>query len=177
MIKFFRHNVIHSNFSTIGIPLIDVHPTGKCIIGSNLVMVNNARYATLGKVNRCKITVYSKAKLVIGNNVGMSNVTIVATKDIILGNRVMIGAGVTIIDSDFHSMNSQHWFTKEDELYMKSLPVKIGNNVFIGMNSIILKGVLIGDDVRIVAGSVVTTNIPNNEVWGGNPAKFIKKLE
>jgi maltose O-acetyltransferase len=55
--------------------------------------------------------------------------------------------------------------------------VKIGNNVFIGIKSIILMGVTIGDNVIVGAGSVVTKNIPSNEVWGGNPAHFIKTIE
>lgn len=55
--------------------------------------------------------------------------------------------------------------------------VKIGNNVFIGVNSIILMDKTIGDNVIIGAGSVVANNIPSNEVWGGNPAHFIKTLE
>lgn len=55
--------------------------------------------------------------------------------------------------------------------------VKIGNNVFIGAHSIICQPVTIGDDVIIAAGSVVTKNIPSGEIWGGVPAKFIKKVK
>jgi acetyltransferase-like isoleucine patch superfamily enzyme len=57
---------------------------------------------------------------------------------------------------------------------MKKLPINIGSNVFIGMNSTILKGVTIGSNAIIAAESLVTQNIPTNEVWGGNPAKFIR---
>jgi acetyltransferase-like isoleucine patch superfamily enzyme len=49
--------------------------------------------------------------------------------------------------------------------------------VFIGARCIILKGVTIGEKSIVAAGSVVTKNIPEGEVWGGNPAKFIKKIE
>lgn len=55
--------------------------------------------------------------------------------------------------------------------------IKIGNNVFIGAHTIICKPVTIGDDVVIAAGSVVTKDVPSGEMWGGVPAKFIKKLE
>lgn len=55
--------------------------------------------------------------------------------------------------------------------------VKIGNNVFIGVRSIILPGITIGDNVVIGAGSVVTKDIPSNEVWAGNPVKFIRTME
>lgn len=53
----------------------------------------------------------------------------------------------------------------------------IGDNVFIGINSIILSGSNIGNNVIIGAGSVVSGRIPDNEVWGGNPAKFICSLD
>ena len=52
----------------------------------------------------------------------------------------------------------------------------VGNNVFIGTNCIVLKGVSIGNNSIVGAGSVVTKNIPANELWAGNPAKFIRKL-
>lgn len=55
--------------------------------------------------------------------------------------------------------------------------VKIGNNVFIGAHSVICKAITIGDDVIVAAGSVVTKDIPSGEIWGGVPAKFIKKVK
>ncbi len=55
--------------------------------------------------------------------------------------------------------------------------VKIGNNVFLGANVIICKPVTIGDNSAIAAGAVVTKDIPEGEIWGGVPAKFIKKVE
>ena len=160
----------------IGFPQIVVDRNSVFQYGYGITMVNNAFHSTLGRANRCKIVVYNGALLQLGNNVGMSNVTIVATNKIIIGNNVLMGAGVTIVDSDFHSMNSHDWFTAADENNMKKLPVNIGSYVFIGMNSIILKNVTIGNNVRIAAGSVVTKDIPDNEVWGGNPAKLIRKM-
>ena len=53
--------------------------------------------------------------------------------------------------------------------------IKVGNNSFIGCNVTILRGVTIGNNCVIGAGSVVTKNVPDGEVWAGNPAKFIKK--
>ena len=56
------------------------------------------------------------------------------------------------------------------------MPIIVGDDVFVGANSIILKGVIIGARVIIGAGSVVTKNIPSDEIWAGNPAKFIRKV-
>ena len=53
--------------------------------------------------------------------------------------------------------------------------IKIGNNVFLGANTIITKSVTIGDNVIVGAGSIVTKDIPSNEIWAGVPARFIKK--
>lgn len=159
------------NIKVLGFPIIEVRKNGKLSLGENITMINNQKHSTLGKVNKCKLLVYSNAELKIGNKIGMSNVTIIATKSIIIGNNVMIGGGVTIIDSDFHSMDSSLWFSEKDELNMKSAQVNIGDNVFIGMNTIILKGVNIGNNVKIAAGSIITKNIDDNQTWGGNPAK------
>lgn len=137
--------------------------------------VNSSKAATLGNARPCKLNVYENAELIFKGSFGISNVVIVATKSITIGRNVMIGGGVTIVDSDFHSMNPLDWFTGGDEKNMISAPVIIEDNVFIGMNSIILKGVTIGNDSVIAAGSVVTKDIPSGEVWGGNPARYIKK--
>ena len=58
----------------------------------------------------------------------------------------------------------------------QSAPIYIGNYAFIGARSIICKGVTIGEHAIIAAGSVVVKDIPADEIWGGNPAKFISKV-
>jgi acetyltransferase-like isoleucine patch superfamily enzyme len=174
-VYFKLNNVVFNEFVSLGVPLLDIHPKGKCQFNSSLILINNARFATLGKNNRCKIVVSEGARLIVGEKVGMSNTTIVATSSIIIGNNIVIGGGTVIVDSDFHSLNPYHWHTKYDVLNMRKSPVIIKDNVFIGMNCIILKGVTIGFNVIIGAGSVVSQNIPDNEIWGGNPAKFIRK--
>ncbi|MFV5698718.1 acyltransferase [Flavobacterium sp. ZT3R17] len=174
-IFYFKNNgVIWKNFTSIGVPLFDIKESSVVKFGSDLVMVNKDKFATLGKNNRCKFVVAENARLIIGDKVAMSNSTIVATKEIILGNNIMIGGGVTIVDSDFHSLNPDYWHTSKDEANMKCAAVTIRDNVFIGMDSIILKGVTIGSNSVIAAGSVVSRDIPSNQIWGGNPAKFIR---
>ena len=56
-------------------------------------------------------------------------------------------------------------------------PIHIGKKVWIGSGAIVLPGVNIGDNSVIAAGSVVTKDVPENSVFGGNPAKLIKKIE
>ncbi|WP_367773628.1 acyltransferase [Flavobacterium sp. WC2421] len=173
---YFRNNgIIWKNFTSIGVPLLDIKKSSVVQFGVDLVLVNKDKFATLGKNNRCKFVVAENAQLIVGDKVAMSNATIVATKAITLGNNIMIGGGVTIVDSDFHSLNPEHWHSSKDEANMKSETVTIHDNVFIGMDSIILKGVTIGSNSVIAAGSVVSRDIPFNQIWGGNPAKFIRQ--
>lgn len=122
--------------------------------------------------NGCKIAVQKGAKLIIGEHSGMTNTIIQCHEEIIIGNHVNIGAGCMIMDSNFHSTELDR---RKDIENHRNAPIKIGDVVFIGARSIICKGVTIGDHAMIAAGSVVVSDVPANEVWGGNPAKFIKK--
>lgn len=83
-------------------------------------------------------------------------------------------------DCIFITHDGATWVFRDDETYgrvMKFGKIEIGNNCFVGARSIILPGVKIGDRAVIAAGSVVTKNVPEGEIWGGNPAKYITKVE
>ncbi|MCB2218616.1 MAG: hypothetical protein KQH59_21350 [Desulfobulbaceae bacterium] len=90
-----------------------------------------------------------------------------ARNGIIFGNNVRIGPGVGIISAS-HSMNDY-------DVHALTLPITIGDNVWVGMNAIILPGITVGDNVAIGAGSVVTSNIPSDSIAVGNPCRVIKK--
>lgn len=128
--------------------------------------------------NGCKIAVQRGAKLIIGEYSGMTNTIIQCHEEIIIGNHVNIGAGCMIMDSNFHSIDWRDRLNRRKDIQNhRNAPIKIGDVVFIGARSIICKGVTIGDHAMIAAGSVVVSDVPANEVWGGNPAKFIKKID
>lgn len=92
-----------------------------------------------------------------------------------IGSNVLLGSGVRIFDTDFHSISAND--RKKGILdCIKTAPVKIEDNVFIGTDTIILKGVTIGPNSVIGAGGVVTTNVPSNEIWAGNPAHKLKEV-
>lgn len=111
----------------------------------------------------------------IGNNSGMSATCINCAESVSIGSHVMIGAGCLITDSNHHSIN---WKQRciEGDCNIKSAPIVIGDYVFVGAKSIILKGVTIGEKTVIAAGSVVVNDIPANCIAGGNPCKVIKYL-
>lgn len=104
----------------------------------------------------------------------MSNTAIVSDSQVLIDEFANIGAGSIIYDTDFHSLDSSERLNGDKDV--KTKPVYIGKRVFIGGHSIILKGVSIGNDAVIGAGSVVTHDVPKGEIWAGNPAKFIRKV-
>lgn len=172
---FYLNGVDFSSFKNTGCPKINIGLGGKCVIGENFRSNNREMANPIGRFNKCSIIVGNGGKLSIGNNVGMSSSAIVCHNSIHIGNNVNIGGNVVIYDTDFHSINPFNRLNrKKDRENTNTKPVYIGNNVFIGAHSTILKGVEIGDNVVIGACSVVTKSIPPNEIWAGNPARFIR---
>lgn len=150
---------------------------GSCSIGDHFVCTSGTMCNAMGRNIRSFIRVNPDASLEIGNEVGMSSAVIWCSNSITIGDYVKIGALVIITDTDAHSLDwSLRRSPSTDALNAKSKPIVIGNDVFIGVGSIICKGVTIGDRSIIGAGSVVTHSIPSDEVWAGNPARFIRSL-
>jgi len=160
-----------------GIPRMFIHRHGKFQIGKNFIMNNSIGSNPIGRNFKCVIKVDKNAFLKIGDNVGISGTSIVCLKEVIISDYVKIGGNTCIYDTDFHSLDSNDRKVKKEDINkVNKKSVFIGNNVFIGAHVTILKGVHIGKNSIIGACSVVTKDIPNNEVWAGNPAKFIRKI-
>lgn len=119
-----------------------------------------------------------EGRIEIADGAGMSGVILSSCARIRIGRRAMIGGGVKIFDHDFHSLDpAVRSNPARDRQEIKSLPVIIGDDVFIGTGALVLKGVTVGDRAIIGAGAVVTHDVPADEIWAGNPAKFIKRLK
>lgn len=120
-------------------------------------------------INRpCIISALSSdARLIIGNNCGFSGTVIGCFKEIRIGNNIKCGANTLITDSDWHS---------EDSRSSEPKPIIIEDNVWLGVNVTVLKGVTIGENSIIGAGSIVTKTIPPNVIAAGNPCKIIKLI-
>lgn len=137
-------------------------------IGDRCTFNSSSRFNARGINHRCILeTGKPGAVLKIGNRCGFSGCSIVADKEVIIGDHVMVGANTCIGDRDDHP----------DRLGTSPQPVHIGNNVFIGMHCIVMKGVTIGDNSIIGAGSIVTKDIPANCIAAGVPCKVIKYKE
>ena len=115
----------------------------------------------------CDIIVFENGILELGSGFFNSNVKIRCKNNIKIGNKVAISHDVTIMDSDGHNVDYDG--------YQMTKPIIIGDNVWIGSRTLIMKGVTIGDGAIIAAGSVVTKDVPANSMVAGIPAKVIKE--
>lgn len=142
-----------------GMPILTNN--GKFNVGDNFQMTNTQF--------KCQITCSKDAELIIGDfsYIGQGS-NIYSSKSIRIGNNVVISDSVIIHDNNFHLVEHGRLLVK---------PITIENNVWIGIRSIILPGVTIGENSVIAAGSVVTKSVPSNSLIGGSPAKLIKKLD
>lgn len=148
---------------------------GRLLIGNRVVFNSLTRFNNVGINKTCSVFVREGSGLEIGSNTGFSGVSIVCYSSIKIGEYCNFGGNVSIWDTDFHPLNNlDRRVHKEDMIVSK--PIVIGDDVFVGANSIILKGVSIGNRSIIGAGSVVTRDIPADEIWAGNPARFIRRL-
>lgn len=137
---------------------------------TSFIMEKNSILLVKGKFyfyTGSKVVIRENAKLILGDG-SFINVDskIYCKEKIEIGNDTFIGEEVIIRDTDEHSVIREH--------YKNTQPIKIGNHVWIGMRAMILKGVTIGDNSIVAAGSIVTKNVPSNCLVAGNPAKIIK---
>lgn len=173
-LKYFR--VKHGKIKFIGRAIININKTATVTIGENFNCLSGNR-SCVSSSNPTKLVVWQNAKLVIGENCGFSATAIACKSEITIGNNVKIGSGSVLHDSDHHSLDpNQRKNTNLDRKNTNHSRLLIEDNVFIGANSTVLKGVSIGENAIVGANSVVTKNIGANEIWAGNPARFIKKI-
>ncbi|XWW45321.1 acyltransferase [Fibrella sp. USSR17] len=170
----------HSKVDYVTFPVIDgrivVRNRGYLKIGKNVKFNCSLKSNFVGLHKTCTIYVAPKAHLEIGDYSGLSGVSIHCSQKIVIGKYVNVGGNVSVWDSDFHPLDFRAR-RLDDETTIKSASIHIGDDAFIGANSIILKGVTIGERSIVGAGSVVTRSIPANEIWAGNPAKFIRAVD
>lgn len=145
-------------------------------IGDDVIIRSGKRQNPIDGGTYTCICTFGKGKIDIGNNVGISNCQICSAEKIIIEDDVLIGGNTKIFDTDFHPINAKNRKNCDIDSIGKK-PVIIKKGAFIGASSIILKGVTIGEESIIGAGSVVTKDIPRKEIWAGNPARFVKKIE
>ena len=171
------------NLLLTGMPVIFNKGGAKLKIGDNVTIKSSFLSNLVGLYSRTIIVTRAPGvEITIGNNVGISGATIYARKGITIGDNTCIGGNCKILDNDFHPIDTEDRFRLlvdvhgGDSELVPSKEIKIGKNCFIGCNSIILKGTVLGDSCVVGAGAVVSGKFEDNCVIAGNPARVIRRL-
>lgn len=172
------NGVIYQNYRIVGTPIFDTSRGGRIVLGRNFCMNNGMMANQIGFNSPCVLRAVN-GSIIIGDNTGMSQTTLIAKgADILIGNHVKLGGGVKVYTTDFHSLdNISRRSPKTDIDGSVCESVSVGDDCFVGAGVIILKGVKIGARSIIGAGSVVAKDIPSDCIAAGNPCKVIKSLK
>ena len=146
-------------------------------LGKHVSLYAGVSFA-LGENGSCKI----------GDFTLLNGALIMSDERIEIGSHVLVSWNVGIADSDFHPIDAAQrridtlalapfYKDRPPRPVLKTAPVIIGDNVWIGMNAVILKGVIIGENSIVAAGAVVSKSVPPNVVVAGNPAVIVKQLQ
>jgi len=164
-----------SGWRIYGLPIIQRHRWSRISIGGEFEMRNSRASSPLGVQHPCILATRSSAAVIeIGSRVGVTGGVICAVRRIAIGDRVMIGANCTIVDTDFHPLDSAR--RKDQPASGESDPVIIEDDVFLGMHVMVLKGSRVGRGSVVGAGSVVTGEIPPHVIAAGHPARVLRRL-
>lgn len=155
-----------------GLPVLVRTVNSRIRIGNNCSFRSDFTSNLVGVNRKCIITTLRRnSEIQIGDNSGFSGTVIAAAGSIKIGKRVLCGANTTITDFDWHGIMPDKRNVPDE-----AKPVVIGDNVWVGLNTVILKGVTIGENTVIGANSLVTRDIPPNVIAAGNPCKIIKDI-
>lgn len=159
-----------------GAPTIQRFRGSRIVLGDGLVLRSWRASNPLAPHHPVALATRAAGALIaVGEDVGMTGATLVAAERITIGDRVLIGANTTIVDTDFHPLAPAA--RRADPQAGAHAPVTIEDDVFIGMQCLILKGVRLGAGCVIGAGSVVTRDVPPGALAAGNPARVVRRRE
>ncbi len=169
-----RVNLVFSTLKIHGMPDIFITKTAKVILGDNVTLNSKNKGYHVNMFRSVKILAdRPNAFISIGENTRIHGTCIHAHKKITIGKRCLIAANCQIIDSSGHDLSFEN---VENRIKTSGIAksITIQDDVWLGMNCIILPGVTIGKGSIVAAGSVVAKSIPEMCIVGGNPARIIK---
>lgn len=163
------------------LPVLKLPGNGRISLGEKVVLNSDNRNSNTALTFNCTLVCGLNGKINIGNNTMLNGVSVTSYEKVNIGANCQIASCTFISDTDFHPINPDERYKeamgiKIDHSIVNKKEINIGNNVWIGWGCTILKGVSIGDNSIIAAGSVVINNIPNNVIAGGNPAIVKKQI-
>ncbi|NLX10384.1 MAG: acyltransferase [Chloroflexi bacterium] len=159
-----------------GRPTLRVAPGSTITLGANVKLFSRATSNPLRIDAPCTFsTLKPGAKIVIGSDSALSGTVICCAESVVIGERVLVGSNCVLVDTDFHPLSPGARRRHPTE-GAKSRPIVVEDDVFIGTQSIILKGTTLGRGCVVGAGAVVSGEFPPYSVIVGNPAQAIKTL-
>ena len=168
-----------------GVPVIFNKGGATLKIGNHVTIKSSFLSNLVGLYSRTIIVTRAPGAVIeIGDNVGISGATIYARKGIYIGENTCVGGNCKILDNDFHPIDVEERLRLLNDVHggdaadlIPTREIHIGKNCFLGCNSIILKGTVLGDGCVVGAGAVVSGQFEDNCVIAGNPARVIKRLK
>jgi acetyltransferase-like isoleucine patch superfamily enzyme len=164
------------------IPYFKLPKNGKVVFGSKVILNSDFKNSNTALTYRCKFVTGYDGCIEIGDNTMINGSCIVSYSHVMIGKNCQIASSTLISDTDFHPIDSVARKAQVEGRpfsfdMVKKEKINIGENVWVGWNCTILKGVSIGDNSVVAAGSVVLRgNYPPNSLIAGNPAKVVKVL-
>ncbi len=178
--KYGKQIILKGQLRILGkLPVCKLPGESKIILGNKVVLNSDFVKSNTALTYKCTLVCGLKGEIIIGDNTMLNGVAVTAYEKVVIGKNCQIASCTLIADTDFHPVDPS---TREMEVLghridhskVAKQKVVIGDNVWIGWGSTILKGVNIGNNCIIAAGSVVVTDIPANSLAAGNPA-VVKK--
>jgi acetyltransferase-like isoleucine patch superfamily enzyme len=161
-----------------GLPFVARAPGSHIALGARVALCSSTSGNPLGVNHRVVLrTVTPAGEIRIGADSGLSGASICAARRVCIGAQCLVGANVAITDYDFHPVAPAQRRFVTDASAIGCAEVIIEDNVWIGMNVLILKGVRIGANSVIGAGSVVSRSVPPNCVAAGAPATVVRRMD
>lgn len=167
-----------TGFGTTGRCSFKVRNAGSIRIGNQVRLLAGWRSNRVGLSGPVILQTFGDGMIDIGDYSGGSAVVLSSRSKIKIGKHVNLGGNVRIYDHDFHALEPENrrLGLNEQAPHIRSAPVEIGDDVFVGANAIILKGVTLGDRSIVAAGAVVFKGVyPPDSMLVGNPAMEVRR--
>jgi acetyltransferase-like isoleucine patch superfamily enzyme len=166
--------IVGKNLDVLGAPIVSMEQGSEIRIGDRVVLCSLSSHTALGVAHPVVLrTLRAGASVTIGNDTGLSGGTVCAATSVTIGQRCLFGANAQVVDTDFHYVDPEDRRYGTDESRIAAAPVIIGDDVFLGTNSIVLKGVTVGSGAIVGAGSIVTHDVPAGAIVAGVPARVV----
>lgn len=173
-----RHCIVGRKVSCLGRTIVECAPGATITIGDRVAMASISEGTALGVAHPIILRCLTPgARIVIGDDCGLSGTSICAAIEVRIGARCLFGADAMIFDTDFHNHAPEGRRYAKPDWPRISKPTIVGDDVFIGARAIVTKGVTIGDGAIVAAGAVVSRDVPPRTVVAGNPAQVVKRLD